>query len=151
MRPRPAPGGSTSIAPVQRIWLASGASTPPDHHHSPVQTAPPTTAPATIGSERLGRLASRYSAQAATAPPVAPKVLLAFSRPNPVQGTAQIDFTLSGPAGVAPVTLRLYNAQGRLVRTLMESQQLPVPHSCSVPWDGLMLRTALRMSNFWKR
>ena len=54
----PAPGGSASIAPVQRIWLPRLASTPPDHHASPVQRAPPTTAPARIGRLRLGPFAT---------------------------------------------------------------------------------------------
>ncbi|HSQ58821.1 MAG TPA: S8 family serine peptidase [Acidobacteriota bacterium] len=70
------------------------------------------------------------------APPAAPKVLLAQSRPNPVSGGATIDFTLEGPAGVVPATLRLFDARGRLIRTIMEGQELVVPHRCSVTWDG---------------
>ncbi len=54
----PAPGGSASIAPVQRIWLPRLASTPPDHHASPVHRAPPTIAPARIGRLRLGPFAT---------------------------------------------------------------------------------------------
>jgi hypothetical protein len=69
-------------------------------------------------------------------PPAAPRVVLAQSRPNPVQGTARIDFTLSGPAGSVPVTLRLFDARGRLVRTLLDGQSMNVPHTCSMAWDG---------------
>jgi len=71
-----------------------------------------------------------------TPPPTAPKVLLAQSRPNPVSTGSRIDFTLSGAGGVVPVTLRLFDARGRLVRTLLENHATVVPGSSSVPWDG---------------
>ncbi|HEU4725519.1 MAG TPA: S8 family peptidase [Candidatus Eisenbacteria bacterium] len=69
-------------------------------------------------------------------PPTAPKVLLAQSRPNPVSNGSQIDFSLNGAAGVVPVTLRLFDAQGRLVRTLLDGSPRTVPTAATVPWDG---------------
>jgi len=71
-----------------------------------------------------------------TPPPTAPKVLLAQSRPNPASTGSRIDFSLSGAAGVVPVTLRLFDARGRLVRTLLEGHPSTVPGACSVSWDG---------------
>jgi len=73
----------------------------------------------------------------AVAPPSPPRVLLAQSRPNPTRGSTQLDFSLSGPAGVVPVTLRIFDARGRLVRTLLDHAEMAVPHSCSVSWDGV--------------
>ncbi len=69
-------------------------------------------------------------------PPTAPKILLAQSRPNPVSNGSRIDFSLNGAAGVVPVTLRLFDAQGRLVRSLLEGAPRTVPGVGSVPWDG---------------
>jgi hypothetical protein len=69
-------------------------------------------------------------------PPTAPKVLLAQARPNPVNSFARIDYSFSGPAGVVPVDLRIFDAQGRLVRSLLEGHLEVVPMSCSVTWDG---------------
>lgn len=71
-----------------------------------------------------------------TPPPTAPKVLLAQSRPNPASTGSRIDFSLAGAAGVVPVNLRLFDARGRLVRTLLENHASVVPGNCSVPWDG---------------
>ena len=69
-------------------------------------------------------------------PPTAPKVLLAQSRPNPVSNGSRIDFTLSGAPGLVPVSLRLFDAQGRLVRTLLEGEPRTVPGAGSAAWDG---------------
>ena len=69
-------------------------------------------------------------------PPTAPKVLLAQSRPNPVSNGSRIDFSLSGAPGLVPVTLRLFDAQGRLVRTLLEGEPRTVPGAGSATWDG---------------
>jgi serine protease AprX len=69
-------------------------------------------------------------------PPTAPKVLLAQARPNPVSTTARIDYSFSGAPGVVPVDLRIFDAQGRLVRTLFENHLERVPMTCSAQWDG---------------
>ncbi|HET9950915.1 MAG TPA: S8 family serine peptidase [Candidatus Eisenbacteria bacterium] len=70
------------------------------------------------------------------APPTAPKVLLAQARPNPVSTTARIDYSFAGAPGVVPVDLRIFDAQGRLVRTLLANHPEVVPMNCSVTWDG---------------
>ena len=49
------------------MWQARLASTPPVHHASATQTAPPTTAPAAIARFALGRFASTNAIQASTA------------------------------------------------------------------------------------
>ena len=69
-------------------------------------------------------------------PPTAPKILLAQSRPNPVSNGSRIDFSLNGASGTVPVTLRLFNAQGRLVKSLLEGAPRTVPGVGSVSWDG---------------
>ena len=69
-------------------------------------------------------------------PTAAPRVLLAQSRPNPVSALTRIDYSLSGAPGAVPVTLRLFDARGRLVRTLFENRVERVPASRSVTWDG---------------
>ncbi len=71
-----------------------------------------------------------------TPPPTAPKVVLARSRPNPVSTGSRLDFSLAGAAGVVPVNLRLFDARGRLVRTLLENHASVVPGNFTVPWDG---------------
>jgi hypothetical protein len=69
-------------------------------------------------------------------PPAAPRVLLAQARPNPVSTTARIDYTLEGPAGTTPSTLRIFDPQGRLVRTLFANRVDAVPSAKSETWDG---------------
>jgi len=69
-------------------------------------------------------------------PPTAPKVILAQARPNPVSTTARIDYSFSGAPGVVPTNLRIFDAQGRLVRILLENHLEVVPMNCSVTWDG---------------
>jgi subtilisin family serine protease len=73
---------------------------------------------------------------AGAAPPAAPRVILAQSRPNPTPGATRIDFSLQGPGGLVPVTLRIFDARGRMVRTLLDRAEMVVPHECSVSWDG---------------
>jgi serine protease AprX len=90
--------------------------------------------------ERLSKDAFRFTTTtttdvAYTPPPSAPQVLMAQSRPNPMRSLTRIDFSLTGPAGVVPVLLRIYDAQGRLVRTLMDTAE-PVPAQCTAKWDG---------------
>ena len=53
--------------------------------------------------------------------------------PNPFNPETKISFEV--PAGwTAPVTLRLFNVQGQLVRTLLEGVMTPGQHS--VLWNG---------------
>jgi subtilisin family serine protease len=73
-------------------------------------------------------------------PPPAPAVMLYQNRPNPLLRATEIDFSLhaGNAGGLVPVTFRIYDAQGRLVRTLLDA----VPHGtsmsrCTVRWDGL--------------
>lgn len=92
------------------------------------------------GHERLSKDLFRFTTTTTTGvtytpPPSAPQVLMAQSRPNPMRSLTRIDFTLAGAAGVVPVVLRIYDAQGRLVRTLMETAE-PVPAQCTANWDG---------------
>jgi hypothetical protein len=57
------------------------------------------------------------------------------NRPNPFNPATTIDFDL-GPAGAAaqPVTLRIYDAAGRLVRSLLDGPLGPGHHIAV--WDG---------------
>ena len=92
------------------------------------------------GHERLSKDLFRFTTAtttdvAHTPPPSAPQVLMAQSRPNPMRSLTRIDFSLSGPSGVVPVVLRIYDAQGRLVRTLLDTAE-PVPAQCTANWDG---------------
>jgi hypothetical protein len=94
------------------------------------------------GHERLSRDAFRFTTNATTGvpvpapPPLAPQVVLRQNRPNPLRSFTQMDFELTGMAGWVPVTLRIYDASGRLVRTLLQDFAEPVPTQCSVAWDG---------------
>ena len=95
-----------------------------------------------LSVERLSKDAFRFTTGSTTgipvppAPPVAPLVALMQNRPNPVRALTQIDFTLTGQPGVVPIKLRIFDAAGRLVRTLLEEHE-SVPATCSVRWDGL--------------
>ncbi|MEA1912410.1 MAG: DNRLRE domain-containing protein [candidate division WOR-3 bacterium] len=53
--------------------------------------------------------------------------------PNPFVKTTVIDYYLPG-IGSTPTTLKIYNALGRLIRTLVNENQKPGKHSSS--WDG---------------
>ncbi len=94
------------------------------------------------GNGRLSRDRFRFTTSSTTGVPVpappsaAPYVTLSQNRPNPARSTTQIDYTLTGPAGVVPVTLRVFSPTGRLVRTL-EDRYEGIPAECSVRWDGL--------------
>jgi hypothetical protein len=94
------------------------------------------------GNERLSRDSFRFTTNATTGVPVpppptsAPQLVLRQNRPNPVRSLTQVDFELAGMAGWVPVTLKIYDASGRLVRTLLQDYAEPVPTQCSVGWDG---------------
>ena len=92
------------------------------------------------GHERISKDAFRFTTSATTdvpytPPPAAPRVVMTQSHPNPMQTSTRIDFTLAGPDGVVPVLLRIYDARGRLVRTLLDTAE-PVPAQCTAHWDG---------------
>ncbi len=73
-------------------------------------------------------------------PPASPpRVSLTQNYPNPVHSGTQIDFTLVGPLGSVPASLRIFSASGRLVRTLVNTNLAvqTVPTTWSLRWDGL--------------
>jgi subtilisin family serine protease len=94
------------------------------------------------GNERVSRDFFRFTTNATTGvpvpapPPSAPQVVLRQNRPNPVRTFTQVDFELAGVPGSMPVSLRVYDAAGRLVRTLLQDYVEPVPAQCTVTWDG---------------
>lgn len=94
------------------------------------------------GNERVSRDAFRFTTNATTGvpvpapPPGVPQVVLRQNRPNPVRSFTFVDFELGGTPGWVPVTLRIYDASGRLVRTLLQDFVEPVPTQCSITWDG---------------
>jgi Subtilase family/FlgD Ig-like domain len=94
------------------------------------------------GHERLSKDFFRFTTGATTdvptpaAPPSAPQVTLRQNRPNPARSLTEVDFLLAGQSGVVPVTLRIFDAQGRLVRTLLDHVNETVPAQCTARWDG---------------
>ncbi|HVP14606.1 MAG TPA: PQQ-dependent sugar dehydrogenase [Terriglobales bacterium] len=65
-------------------------------------------------------------------PPAPPAASFARARPTPARGSAELLYTLTVAARVA---LRVYDTQGRLVRTLL-TPRIQSPNAYSVPWDG---------------
>ena len=65
-------------------------------------------------------------------------VALYPNRPNPVQSSTLIPFaiTATSPNGMTFVTLRIYDAAGHLVRTLLENEPAAVPLARFEAWDG---------------
>jgi hypothetical protein len=65
---------------------------------------------------------------------------LAFSNklenayPNPFNPTTTIKYSI---ASAGRVSLKIYNAAGQLVRTLVDGEQSPQPGGLSATWDGL--------------
>ncbi|MGH7495311.1 MAG: SBBP repeat-containing protein [bacterium] len=60
---------------------------------------------------------------------------LGSNYPNPFNPETTIQYTISAQAGGSvPVTLRIYNLQGQLMRTLVDGQQPPGRYR--VVWDG---------------
>jgi len=69
--------------------------------------------------------------------PPASGVVLYPNRPNPVRSSTRIPFAIgASPTSTAEVTLRIYSAAGRLVRTLVENEADVVPVVRLVSWDG---------------
>jgi flagellar hook assembly protein FlgD len=65
-------------------------------------------------------------------------VVLYPNRPNPVQSSTLIPFAIgaNSPAGVAQVSLRIFDASGRLVRTLLDGDVEAIPTVRLPRWDG---------------
>src|SRR5258705_13983945 len=65
-------------------------------------------------------------------------VVLYPNRPNPVRSSTRIPFAIGAdsPAGTARVTLRIFDASGRLVRTLLEAEAEKTPTVRLPIWDG---------------
>jgi hypothetical protein len=92
------------------------------HQHHREEPSHPASAPATTSTQTVG---------AATANPAgAPKLSLRFAGQNP-SPSSKLEFTIP-KAG--RVSLRLYDAQGRLVRTLVD--QDAAAGSFTARWDG---------------
>ncbi len=70
--------------------------------------------------------------------PPASGVVLYPNRPNPLKTSTLIPFAIGAnpTSGTAQVTLRIFNAAGRLVRTLTENEADQVPVVRLAPWDG---------------
>ncbi|HEV8128622.1 MAG TPA: S8 family serine peptidase [Candidatus Eisenbacteria bacterium] len=97
------------------------------------------TAADLTGHGRAAREAFRFTTGATTdvaIPPSAPSVSLAQNRPNPGVGGTDISFTLGGSGEPTPASLRIFDARGRLVRTLVDSSQ-PTARQYVIHWDGM--------------
>jgi len=70
--------------------------------------------------------------------PPASGVVLYPNRPNPVQSSTLIPFGIaaSPQAGSTRVTLRIFDAAGRLVRTLLDNEPNALPVARLQAWDG---------------
>jgi subtilisin family serine protease len=70
-------------------------------------------------------------------PPPAPGVVLYPNRPNPLQTSTRIPFAILGQPGEGVrVTLQIFDAAGRLVRTLLHDEPSALPTSRLEDWDG---------------
>jgi subtilisin family serine protease len=70
--------------------------------------------------------------------PPAMGVVLYPNRPNPVQSSTLIPFAIgaNSQTGVAQVSLRIFDASGRLVRTLLDGDAEAIPTVRLPSWDG---------------
>jgi len=70
--------------------------------------------------------------------PPASGVVLYPNRPNPVRASTRIPFAIGSVSGAGParVTLRIFDAQGRLVRTLIDNESDALPAVRLQTWDG---------------
>ncbi len=72
--------------------------------------------------------------------PPAPGAVLYQNHPNPLVSATQIEFALGSAAASngGPVTLRIFDSQGRLIRTLLEDAARALSGARqAVRWDGL--------------
>ena len=92
-----------------------------------------------LGHERPSREKFRFTTGATTdvaiSPEAAPRVVLHQNRPNPAQRATEIPFTLAGGGDAIPVTLRIFDPHGRLVRTLVDGPE-PTARHYVIRWDG---------------
>jgi flagellar hook assembly protein FlgD len=64
-------------------------------------------------------------------------VVLYPNRPNPLQTSTRIPFAILGQPGEGVrVTLQIFDAAGRLVRTLLHDEPSALPTSRLEDWDG---------------
>jgi hypothetical protein len=63
-----------------------------------------------------------------------PKAFQMSAKPNPFNPSTQIDYTIPEGSGLVPVSLRVVDLSGRVVRDLMQAQQGPGRYRSS--WDG---------------
>lgn len=54
--------------------------------------------------------------------------------PNPAQGSARFDYTVTNGSGPLPVTLKIFDSRGRLVRAIEAGPMAAGRHS--ITWDG---------------
>jgi len=90
------------------------------------------------GHSRNAREPFRFTTGATTdvaIPPSAAAVVLGQNRPNPFLGATDIPFTLAGSGATAPAELRIFDARGRVVRTLIDSPQATA-RQYLIRWDG---------------
>jgi hypothetical protein len=66
--------------------------------------------------------------------PVYTTLILGQNAPNPFNPQTRITYTVPEGTGGAPVSLRIYDVAGRLVRTLVDTVQRPGIHVLG--WDG---------------
>jgi hypothetical protein len=91
-----------------------------------------------LGHGRSSREAFRFTSGATTdvaIPPSASRVTLDQNRPNPFLRATNIPFTLAGSGELEPVTLRIFDSRGRLVRTLLDSAQ-PTARQYEIRWNA---------------
>ncbi|HEX7077680.1 MAG TPA: S8 family serine peptidase [Candidatus Eisenbacteria bacterium] len=91
-----------------------------------------------LGHPRDSREPFRFTTGATTdvaLPPSAPQVVLFQSRPNPAHRATDIPFTLGGSGATVHASLRIFDARGRLVRTLLDSDE-PTARRYVIRWDG---------------
>ncbi|HET7497371.1 MAG TPA: FlgD immunoglobulin-like domain containing protein, partial [Candidatus Eisenbacteria bacterium] len=68
-------------------------------------------------------------------PPSASAVVLGQNRPNPFLRTTDIPFTLAGSGDPVAAELRVFDARGRLVKTLVAGDR-PTARQYLIRWDG---------------
>jgi FG-GAP-like repeat len=61
------------------------------------------------------------------------RVVLLENRPNPFQSRTEIGFRVEGRPEPGPFSLKIYDVQGRLIRTLWNASW---PTSATIPWDA---------------
>ena len=76
------------MSAVQTRWLVTGAATPPLHVANPVQSAPPTTAPASSGMLPHVASTATQAAHASTAPRATEVDALSSGRTRPRQNNS---------------------------------------------------------------